>query len=135
MDRRNSWRWRPWLLGSYHDFIKSTWINDVTPKTTKKQTNKKNQKLVDMWRESPLSRAAWTPEKTDMSTLFIKICMWKKLWPKIATNISHLYLGLSFHILFLQNTIVFTWKILPKYFLLISWYNSTFYYSYYILWC
>jgi len=39
---------------------------------------------------------------------------------KVATTISHLYLSLSFYILFLENTIVFTWIVLPQYFLLIS---------------
>ena len=43
-----------------------------------------------------------------------------KNYERIATNISLLYLGLSFHILFLHNTILFTWKLVLEYFLLIS---------------
>ena len=43
-----------------------------------------------------------------------------KNYDKKTTNISHLYLGLIFHKLFLQNIIVFTWKVLREYLLLIS---------------
>ena len=42
--------------------------------------------------------------------------MLKIINQKIATNILQLYLGLIFHILFSQNEILFTRKVLPKYF-------------------
>ena len=42
--------------------------------------------------------------------------MLKIISQKIGTNISQLYLVLSFHILISQHKIIFTRKVLPKYF-------------------
>ena len=61
--------------------------------------------------------------------------MLKNYKPKVATNISQLYLGLSFHILFSQNEIIFTRKFYLSIFSLFPDTTQFVLLSYYILWC